>query len=64
MEAPALLYMLVMLVLKNSLSDTCVRAEEKELVVSAGTSVPGGGVDIYLVSVGIYVPGGGVDVYL
>ena len=48
MEAPALLYRSVMLVLRNSLSDTCVRAEEKELVVSAGTSMPGGGVDVYL----------------
>ena len=49
METPALLYMLVMLVLRNSLSDTCVRAEEKEFVVSAGISVPGGGgVDVYL----------------
>ena len=45
MEASALLYLSVMLVLRNSLSDTCVRAEEKELVVSAGTSVPGGGVE-------------------
>ena len=48
MEALTLLYMLAMLLLRNSLSDTCVRAEEKELVVSAGTSVPGGGVDVYL----------------
>ena len=49
MEAPALLYLSIMLVLKNSLLATCVRAEEKELVVSAGTSVPGGGgVDVYL----------------
>ena len=48
MEAPALLYRSVMLVLRNSLSDTCVRAEEKELVVLAGIFVPGGGVDIYL----------------
>ena len=48
MEAPGLLNRLVMLVLRNSLLDTCVRAEEKELVVSIGTSVPGGGVDGYL----------------
>ena len=48
MEAPGLLNLSVMLVLKNSLSDTCVRAEEKELVFSAGTSVPGGGVEVYL----------------
>ena len=48
MEAPGLVKRSVMLVLRKSLSDTCVRAEEKELVVSAGTSVPGGGVDVYL----------------
>ena len=64
MEAPGLLNRSVMLVLRNSLSYTCVRAEENELVVSIGTSVPGGGVEKYLVSVGISVPGRGVDGYL
>ena len=64
MEAPGLLYRSIMFVLRNSLSVTCVRAEEKELFASAGISVPGGGVDIYLVSAGISVPGGGVDIYL
>ena len=43
MEAPALLNLLAMLVLRKSRSDICVRAEEKELVFSIGSSVPGGG---------------------
>ena len=43
MEAPRLLNLLAMLVLRKSLSDMCVRAEEKELVFSTRSSVPGGG---------------------
>jgi len=47
-EAPGLLNLLAILVLRKSLSDTCVRAEAKELVFSTRSSVPGGGgVDVY-----------------
>lgn len=47
-EGPPTLYLLVMLALCSSLSDMCVRAEEKEFVVLTGTSVPSGGVVVYL----------------
>ena len=45
MDAPGLLNLLAILVRMKSLSDMCVRAEEKELVFVKGTSVPGGGVE-------------------
>lgn len=47
-EPPTLLNLLAMLVIRKSLSDMCVRAEEKEFVVSTGFSVlSGGGVEVY-----------------